>query len=63
MIRKELKDKILEFNRNAAARNEKASDMDGLIAVLGTLPWGQLKKLLTDDVVAVLNKYGIGKER
>ena len=63
MIRKELKDKILAYNRESAKRNEKASDMDVLIAAIGRLPWGQLKKLLTDDVVAVLNKYGIGKEQ
>jgi hypothetical protein len=63
MIRKELKDKILAYNRESAKQNEKSSDMDTLIAALGRLPWGQLKKLLTDDVVAVLNKYGIGKEQ
>ena len=63
MIRKELQDKILAYNRESAKRNEKASDMDTLIAAIGRLPWGQLKKLLTDDVVAVLNKYGIGKEQ
>ena len=63
MIRRELKDKILKYNRDAAKRNEKASDMDVLIAALGKLPCGQLKKLLTDDVVAVLHKYGIGEER
>jgi hypothetical protein len=63
MIRKELKDKILAYNRESAKRNEKASDMDVLVSVIGRLPWGQLKKLLTDDVIAVLNKYGIGKEQ
>ena len=31
------------------------------IAALGNLPWGQLKKGLTPDVVAVLNKYGVGE--
>jgi hypothetical protein len=63
MIRKELKDKILAYNRESAKRNEKASDMDVLVSAIGRLPWGQLKKLLTDDVVAVLDKYGIGKEQ
>ena len=63
MIRKELKDKILKYNQAAAKRNEKASDMDVLIAALGKLPWGQLKKLLTDDVIAVLHKYGVGEEK
>ena len=31
------------------------------IAALGNLPWGQLKKVLTLYVVAVLNKYGVGE--
>lgn len=31
------------------------------IAALGNLPCGQLKKVLTPDVVAVLNKYGVGE--
>lgn len=31
------------------------------IAALGNLSWGQLKKVLTPDVVAVLNKYGVGE--
>ena len=31
------------------------------IATLGNLPWGQLKKVLTLYVVAVLNKYGVGE--
>ena len=31
------------------------------IAALGNLSWCQLKKVLTPDVVAVLNKYGVGE--
>ena len=31
------------------------------IAALGNLSWGQLKKVLTPYVVAVLNKYGVGE--
>ena len=31
------------------------------IAALGNLPCGQLKKVLTPDVVEVLNKYGVGE--
>ena len=31
------------------------------IAALGNLSWGQLKKVLTLYVVAVLNKYGVGE--
>ena len=60
-MRDELRDQILAYNRAAAERNEKASDMDTMIAALAKLPYGQLKKVLTDDVVAVLKKYGVGE--
>ena len=55
---KELRDKILAFNRLAKERSEKASDMDVLVAELLKLPPGQLKKVLTAEVLAVLEKYG-----
>lgn len=37
---------------------EKATDMDILVAEVVKLPYGQLKKILTDEVMAVLAKYG-----
>ena len=55
---KELKEKILAFNRLAKERSEKASDMDILVAELLKLPPGQLKKVLTEPVLQVLAKYG-----
>lgn len=58
-MKKELREKIIAYNRAAAERKDKASDMDVLISALSKLPYGQLKKLLTDEVVAVLEKYGI----
>lgn len=58
-MKRELKEKILAFNRAAAERKEKADDMDVIVAALAKLPFGQLKKVLTDDVIAVLNKHGI----
>ena len=61
-MRDELRDQILAYNRAAAERKEKASDMDTIVAALAKLPWGQLKKVLTPDVVAVLKKYGVGEE-
>lgn len=61
-MRKELRDQILAYNRAAAERKEKASDMDTIVAALAKLPWGQLKKVLTPDIVAVLKKYGVGEE-
>lgn len=60
MIRKELRDQIIAYNKSASERKEKSSDMDTLIAAIGKLPWGQLKKMLTDDVIAIFEKYRIG---
>lgn len=58
-MRKELREKILAYNKAAAERKEKATDMDIMIAAIAKLPPGQLKKVLTDEVMAVLAKYGI----
>ena len=61
-MKQELREKILAYNRAAAERAEKASDMDTLIAALGKLPYGQLKHILTDEVLAVLEKYGAARK-
>lgn len=50
---------MLAYNKAMAERGEKAGDMDVLIAAIGKLPPGQLKKVLTDEVMQVLAKYGI----
>lgn len=39
-------------------KKEKASDLDVIVAEIAKLPHGQLKKVLTDEVLAVLAKYG-----
>ena len=46
----------------ADVRKIKAEDMDTLVEALLKLPPGQLKKLLTDEVKAVLAKYGYKEE-
>ena len=58
-MKPELREKILAYNRSVAEKAEKASDMDVIAAALAKLPYGQLKKVLTEDVLAVLKKYGI----
>lgn len=58
-MRKELRERIIAFNRAAAQRKDKASDLDIIVRAFAKLPFGQLKKVLTDDVIAVLNKYGV----
>lgn len=41
------------------AAEDGAEDMRILAAAMAQLPPGQLKKVLTDDVIAVLEKYGV----
>ena len=58
-MKKELREKIIAYNKKVAAEREKATDMEVLIAAISKLPWGQLKKLLNDEVIAILEKYGV----
>ncbi|MBQ7821182.1 MAG: hypothetical protein IJ391_02750 [Clostridia bacterium] len=61
-MKKELRDKIIAYNKAVKEKGEKADDMDVLISKLMELPWGQLKKVLTDEVIAILQKYGFEVE-
>lgn len=58
-MKPELREKIIAYNKSVKEKGEKASDLDIIVSALAKLPPGQLKKVLTDDVIAVLNKYGI----
>lgn len=53
-----LRQKILAFNRRRKLEGTKASDLDAIVAELRKLPPGQLKKVLTEPVLALLAKYG-----
>lgn len=44
------------------AAEDGRKDMLTIAAALGNLPPGQLKKVLTDDVCAILEKYGVALE-
>lgn len=44
------------------AAEEGAEDMRTIASVMAQLPPGQLKKVLTDDVIAVLEKYGVTRD-
>jgi len=59
-MKPELRARIIAFNKAAAERKGKADDLDIIVAAFAKLPPGQLKKVLTDDVIAVLNKHGAG---
>ena len=58
-MKPELREKIIAYNKAAAERTEKAADLDIIVSEIMKLPPGQLKKVLTDQVIAVLEKYGI----
>ena len=36
-----------------------AADMQAMAAAFAQLPPGQLKKVLTDEIIAILAKYGV----
>ena len=60
-MKPELKAKILAYNKTVKEKADKATDLDIIVAEIMKLPYGQLKKVLTDDVLAVLEKYGYGE--
>lgn len=41
------------------AAEDGEQDMRTIAAALAKLPPGQLKKVLTDDIIAILAKYGV----
>jgi len=61
-MKPELRARIIAFNKAAAERKGKADDLDIIVAAFAKLPPGQLKKVLTEDVIAVLNKHGANIE-
>lgn len=59
-MKPELRAKIIAYNKVIAEKKEKATDLDIIVAEIMKLPYGQLKKVLTDEVMTVLAKYGYG---
>ena len=57
-MKPELKAKIIAYNKAVKEKTEKATDLDIIVAEIMKLPYGQLKKVLTTEVVAALKKYG-----
>lgn len=41
------------------AAEDGAKDMQAMAAAFAKLPPGQLKKVLTDEIIAILEKYGV----
>lgn len=57
-MKPELKAKIISYNKAVKEKADKATDLDIIVAEIMKLPYGQLKKVLTPEVMAVLEKYG-----
>lgn len=62
MKNQELRARIIAYNKFVKEKGEKASDLDIIVSEIMKLPYGQLKKVLTDEVLAVLEKYGLSKQ-
>ena len=56
------KERILAYNKVLAEKKDKANDLDILVKEMMKIPPGQLKKVLTDEVISVLKKYGYTDE-
>lgn len=57
-MKKELREKILAYNKSVKEKAGKATDLDVIVSEIMKLPYGQLKKVMSDEVMAVLKKYG-----
>lgn len=57
-MKPELKAKIITYNKAVKEKADKATDLDIIISEIMKLPYGQLKKVLTDKVLTALEKYG-----
>ena len=58
-MKPELKARILAYNKSVKKKGEKAADLDVIVAAFAKLPPGQLKKVLSDDIISVLAKRGV----
>lgn len=58
-MKAELKARILAYNKSLAERTEKAKDLEVILDEIKKLPPGQLKKLMTPEIIAILEKYGL----
>lgn len=57
-MKKELKNRIEEYKKVVHEKLIKANDLDIIVHEISKLPYGQLKKVLTPEVISVLEKYG-----
>lgn len=50
---------IFAYNAAKVVDSVAAADMRKIAEMIGKLPHGQLKKLLTDDIKEILARYGV----
>ena len=55
----DMKEKVAMIRTAFQDKKEKASDLEIVVNEVMKLPYGQLKKVLTAEVLAVLEKYGV----
>ena len=58
----EIKEKMRLVRQGVAEKKARSDDLGVLMEEIMKLPYGQLKKVLTAEVMAVLEKYGYGEE-
>ena len=58
-MRPELRKRIIAYNQAVASDASAAADMRAIAATFAKLPPGQLKKVLTDEIIAIMAKYGV----
>lgn len=58
----DMKEKVAAIRAAFAEKKEKATDLEIIVGEVMKLPYGQLKKVLTAEVLAVLEKYGVKGE-
>ena len=58
-MKPDLRNRIIAYNQAVAADSAAAADMRTIAAAFTNLPHGQLKKVLSDDILAILAKYGV----
>ena len=55
----DLKEKVAAIRTAFLDKKERATDLEIIVGEIAKLPYGQLKKVLTEPVLQVLEKYGV----
>ena len=58
----DMKEKVAAIRTAFQDKKERATDLEIIVGEIAKLPYGQLKKVLTEPVLQVLEKYGVKGE-